>query len=72
MNQEDARRKVRALRATAAPGSGATDPERATAARLADKLTRENGLDRLAPARNRYGDFFTVTFTAGGCTFTEA
>lgn len=64
MRREDAARKVRALRATAAPGSGATDPERATAGRLADRMVAEHGLDRPAPARRDYSGSFTVDIGA--------
>lgn len=41
---DDVKRKVRGLLATAAEGSGATDPERATARRLADQLLLAHGL----------------------------
>ena len=49
MEIENVRRKIRALRATAAEGSGATEPERDTAKRLADKLMAEYGLDKIKP-----------------------
>ena len=39
----DIKRKVRSLLAVAAPGSGATDAERDTARRMADKLMADNG-----------------------------
>ncbi|MES2155375.1 MAG: hypothetical protein V4510_09600 [bacterium] len=57
---------MRALRATAAEGSGATGPERATAQRLADKLAREyegTWVDRTRAA-NAAG-FFTFTIAVG-------
>ncbi|MES2155483.1 MAG: hypothetical protein V4510_10145 [bacterium] len=41
---------MRALLATAAPGSGATGPERDTARRMADRLSAEHGLDSEEPA----------------------
>lgn len=59
MTREDAARKVRLLRATAAPGSGATEPERDTARRLADQLAAAHGLDQPA-ARRRAGAGFVV------------
>lgn len=58
MTRSDAERKVRALRATAAPGSGATDPERDTARRLADRLSAEHGL--AGPSRRAGGGAVTV------------
>lgn len=57
MTREDAQRKVSALLNTAAAGSGATNPERATAKRLADKLTAEY---RLGDPR-REGPQITIT-----------
>lgn len=41
--RENALRKVRALLAVAAPKSGATDPERATARAIAAKLVAQHG-----------------------------
>lgn len=41
---EAVKRRVRSLLVLAAPGSGATEPERATARRLADKLMAAYGL----------------------------
>lgn len=38
------KRKIRSLLTLAAPGSGATDPERATAKSMADKLLAQHGL----------------------------
>lgn len=78
MTREDAARKVRALRATAAEGSGAFPAERETAKRMADRLADEHGLDRPAPApapRRDYGGFgFSVNvqanqFYSEGATF---
>ena len=46
MTREAAARKARALLATAAAGSGATDPERSTARRLAEGLIRRHALTR--------------------------
>jgi hypothetical protein len=44
MTREDVQRKARALMNTAADGSGATDPERATAARLCNRLLESHGM----------------------------
>ncbi len=57
------RRKVRGLRAMAAKGSGATDPERATAARLADRLEKQNCVLEVPKTQKRS---ITITFTFGG------
>lgn len=43
-SKQDAIRRVRALRRTAAAGSGATEPERDTANRLAARLTARHAL----------------------------
>lgn len=44
MSMDDVKRKVRSLLTVAAAGSGATDPERETARRLADQLMAKHGL----------------------------
>ena len=65
MTREDAKRKVRALLNTAAEGSGATEPERATAKRLAIKLIETH---RLAEAR-REAPTFTISVSFGSATW---
>lgn len=66
MTREDAVRKVRALRATATAGSGATEPERATAQRLADGLVARFGLDRPS---SREAPTITLTVNAADLDF---
>lgn len=57
--REKARRLVKVLDAVAAPGSGATDPERETARRMAQKIRDEN------PHLDQPGTVFVV----GGVEF---
>jgi len=49
MDRENVDRKIRACLALAAPGSGATPAERATAAAMADKLRKQHGTAERAP-----------------------
>lgn len=50
MDIENVRRKIKALLAVAAPGSGATEHEAATAKALADKLMAEHKVVEGVPA----------------------
>jgi hypothetical protein len=53
MDRENVRGKIKGLLNMAKEGSGATDPERETAQRLADKLMKEHGFVLRKPAPER-------------------